>query len=67
MKEQRDRLARIIHQLVGRNEQTLTVPELRSRSAVNKEVKVRCSFRLRLRCSGNHLRDLGPAYVNNPG
>jgi len=23
--------------------------------------------RSRLRCSGNYLRDLDPAYVNNPG
>ena len=58
-------LSRIIHQLVGRNEQTLTVPELRSRSAVHKEVQVRCRSKLRLHCSGNQLRDGGPAYVSN--
>jgi hypothetical protein len=29
------------------------------------ELRVSCYLE-RLRCSGNTLRDLGPAYVNNP-
>jgi hypothetical protein len=60
-------LTRIIHQLVGRNEQTQLLPELRSRENV-LPLEKRCHpVPKRLRCPGNSLRDLVPAYVNNPG
>ena len=54
-------------QLVGRNKLTQTVPELRSRLYVTKKVKLPTSSKLRLRCSGNGVRDLVPAYVHSPG
>ncbi len=103
-------LTRIIHESVGRNEQTLPAPELRSLFSDHSVARMLCrstafalfrqhvarpcsglreysgllcrncgrfcpimlktecdSDRFRLRCSGNTLRDLVPAYVNIPG
>jgi hypothetical protein len=43
------------------------LPELRSLAKRMNDVRGVGSAKRQLRCSGNGLRDLGPAYVNNPG
>jgi hypothetical protein len=43
------------------------LPELRSLGKRMNNVRGVGSVKRQLRCSGNGLRDLGPAYVNNPG
>ena len=55
------RLTRIIHAFVGRNEQTPTLPELRS--LIDTDGNAQCAFALilRLRCSGS-TATLLPAY-----
>jgi hypothetical protein len=58
---------RIIHQLVGRNKQTHTVPELRPLFAAQRVHQVGDSTRGVCVVPANELRDLVPAYVNNSG
>ena len=58
--------ARIIHEFVGRIEQLVMLLELRSLRKRMNNVQGGGSAKRQLRCSGNGLRDLGPAYVNHP-
>ena len=60
-------LTQIIHQRVGRNKQPEAVPE--RKVAFRTFVSRRRVFQRGrgLRSSGKGLRDLVPAYVNNPG
>jgi hypothetical protein len=59
-------LTRITHKLAGRNEQTPTMPELRSLLAIQPRNRAHeCAGHVGAAC-GNTLRDLVPAYVNNP-
>ena len=58
---------RIIHQTADRNQQSLPLPEPRSRSAVIDPGQPRLPVRLRGQCSGNRGRDDLRAYLNHQG